>query len=96
MLRIQIIELVNTQIIKFRAHKSQLKKFLLEKQNKIKIYLNSQVTKLVGENNLNQIIISDDSGNNKEVKSDHWFPLFGLIPKLGPILNWGLNIEKMQ
>ena len=79
----------------FRAHKESVEKiFLLEKQNKIKIYLNSQVTKLIGENNLNQIIISDDSGNNTEVKSDHWFPLFGLIPRLGPILNWGLNIEK--
>ena len=79
----------------FRAHKESVEKiFLLEKQNKIKIYLNSQVTKLIGENNLNQIIISDDSGNYKEVKSDHWFPLFGLIPRLGPILNWGLNIEK--
>ena len=79
----------------FRAHKELVEKiFLLEKQNKIKIYLNSQVTKLIGENNLNQIIISDDSGNNTEVKSDHWFPLFGLIPRLGPILNWGLNIEK--
>ena len=79
----------------FRAHKESVEKiFLLEKQNKIKIYLNSQVTKLIGENNLNQIIISDDSGNNTEAKSDHWFPLFGLIPRLGPILNWGLNIEK--
>ena len=79
----------------FRAHKESVEKiFLLEKQNKIKIYLNSQVTKLIGENNLNQIIITDDSGNNTEVKSDHWFPLFGLIPRLGPILNWGLNIEK--
>lgn len=79
----------------FRAHKESVEKiFLLEKQNKIKIYLNSQVTKLIGENNLNQIIISDDSGNNTKVKSDHWFPLFGLIPRLGPILNWGLNIEK--
>ena len=79
----------------FRAHKESVEKiFLLEKQNKIKIYLNSQVTKLIGENNLNQIIISDDSGNNTEVKSDQWFPLFGLIPRLGPILNWGLKIEK--
>jgi thioredoxin reductase (NADPH) len=25
---------------------------------------------------------------------DYWFPLFGLSPKLGPIANWGLEIEK--
>jgi thioredoxin reductase (NADPH) len=28
------------------------------------------------------------------VKTDHFIPLFGLSPKLGPIANWGLDIEK--
>jgi len=28
------------------------------------------------------------------VETDHWVPLFGLTPKLGPIANWGLDIEK--
>ena len=79
----------------FRAHKQSVEKiFLLEKQKKINIYLNSQVTIIKGKNNLSQIIISDEAGSNTEVKSDYWFPLFGLIPRLGPILNWGLNIEK--
>ena len=29
-----------------------------------------------------------------EVECDHFIPLFGLSPKLGPIGNWGLEIEK--
>jgi len=26
--------------------------------------------------------------------TDHFVPLFGLSPKLGPLANWGLNINK--
>ena len=32
--------------------------------------------------------------NEQEVEVDHFIPLFGLSPKLGPIANWGLEIEK--
>jgi thioredoxin reductase (NADPH) len=28
------------------------------------------------------------------LETDHFVPLFGLSPKLGPIANWGLEIEK--
>ena len=28
------------------------------------------------------------------MECDHWLPLFGLTPTLGPIGDWGLEIEK--
>lgn len=28
------------------------------------------------------------------METDHWVPLFGLSPKLGPIADWNLNINK--
>ena len=28
------------------------------------------------------------------METDHFIPLFGLSPKLGPIAEWGLNINK--
>ena len=28
------------------------------------------------------------------IKADHLIPLFGLTPKLGPIADWGLNVDK--
>jgi thioredoxin reductase len=28
------------------------------------------------------------------LSTDHWLPLFGLSPKLGPLADWGLNIDK--
>ena len=30
----------------------------------------------------------------KELEADYLIPLFGLSPKLGPLANWGLNIDK--
>ena len=34
------------------------------------------------------------SNEDIKLKSEYWFPLFGLTPKLGPIANWGLEIDK--
>ena len=35
------------------------------------------------------------SASEKEIKeTDYFIPLFGLSPKLGPIADWGLEIEK--
>ena len=33
-------------------------------------------------------------GEIKTIETDHFVPLFGLSPKLGPIADWGLNINK--
>ena len=65
----------------------------LKNENKIKIITPAQITELKGKNKLESIIISKDEINT-EYKLDHFIPLFGLSPKLGPISNWGLEIEK--
>ena len=65
----------------------------LKNQNKINIITPAEITKLNGEDKLNSIIITKDNIET-EVVVDHFIPLFGLSPKLGPIANWGLDIEK--
>ena len=65
----------------------------LKNQNKINIITPAEITKLNGEDKLNSIIITKDNIET-EVAVDHFIPLFGLSPKLGPIANWGLDIEK--
>jgi thioredoxin reductase (NADPH) len=65
----------------------------LKNQNKINIITPAEITKLNGEDKLNSIIIKKDNIET-EVVVDHFIPLFGLSPKLGPIANWGLDIEK--
>ena len=63
--------------------------------HQINLLLDSEVTGISGNGVLNSVKITSKSGNDPfEIKCDNWLPLFGLTPKLGPIANWGLEIEK--
>lgn len=60
---------------------------------KIEMITPAEVIGLVGENKLEEVTIKRGAEVfNKEC--DHFIPLFGLAPKLGPIADWGLEIEK--
>ena len=59
------------------------------------LYLDSEVVSINGENDyLNSLFVKDRSGKGYNLKTDYWFPLFGLVPKLGPLGHWGLDIDK--
>ena len=64
----------------------------LKDLGKIDVITPAQVSKLNGKNKLESIIVDMD-GNENEIETDYFIPLFGLVPKLGPIKDWGLNIE---
>ena len=79
----------------FRAHKDSVEKiYHLHEEGKIELYTNAEVIKLNGINGLDSIEIRTNNNENKIIKVDSWFPPFGLSPKLGPIADWGLEIEK--
>ncbi|MAH82051.1 MAG: ferredoxin--NADP(+) reductase [Flavobacteriaceae bacterium] len=79
----------------FRAHNdSVLKMQNLCKKGKISLYTNSEVISLNGNNFLESIVVKNSDGNTSKYFLDCWLPLFGLSPKLGPISNWDLEIEK--
>ncbi|APG60278.1 NAD(P)/FAD-dependent oxidoreductase [Christiangramia salexigens] len=68
----------------------------LAKLGKIEMITNAEVVGIEGEYNLENVVIRHkDKARGEEFKSvDNFIPLFGLSPKLGPIGNWGLEIEK--
>ncbi len=66
----------------------------LSKLGKVELMTEAQVTGLHGNNELQGITIKRNSGEEVLRETDHFIPLFGLSPKLGPIGNWGLEIEK--
>ena len=66
----------------------------LAEAGKIKLELNSNVTHLYGDGKLERVTITNNDGTAKDVAADHYLALFGLSPKLGPIANWGLQIDK--
>jgi thioredoxin reductase (NADPH) len=65
----------------------------LKNEGKIKLITPAEVVGLNGSERLESIVI-EENGAKRVVKTDYFIPLFGLSPKLGPIANWGLEIEK--
>jgi len=75
------------------AHSSEILK-KLEKEKKIKIKIPFQIHSIEGKDKLSGITIKDDNGKTEKIESDCLLGFFGLIMKLGPIVDWGLNVEK--
>jgi len=65
----------------------------LKNEGKIKLITPAEVIGLNGAEHLESIDI-DENGAHRKIETDYFIPLFGLSPKLGPIGNWGLAIEK--
>ena len=56
---------------------------------------NAKATQLHGENGeLAAVVIQPKDGDAVEVAADHMLVFFGLAPKLGPIAEWGLDINR--
>lgn len=65
----------------------------LKHEGKINLITPAEVVGLKGDDCLRTVIIEKD-GLLQTLEADHFIPLFGLIPKLGSIANWGLELEK--
>ena len=65
----------------------------LKTQKKINIITPAEITQLIGKEKLERIVITKNKVDTN-IDLDHFIPLFGLSPRLGPIADWGLEIEK--
>ena len=66
----------------------------LNDQGKLNLYTKYQIGSLTGNKKIDSVSIKHDDGEVKEFKTDYVLGFFGLIMQLGPILDWGLNINK--
>ena len=71
---------------------SEIKK--LEKDGKISIKTPCQLENIQGKDIIENITIKYDDGKTEKIKTDTILSFFGLIMKLGPIAEWGLNMNK--
>ena len=79
----------------FRAAQATVDKVHeLVKDGKINLYTKYQMSSIKGEEKLESIDIKNDAKEIKTLNSDYVLGFFGLIMQLGPIANWGLNIDK--
>lgn len=65
----------------------------LKNEGKINLITPAEVTKIEGNGKVERLILNIE-GQEQPLETDYFIPLFGLVPKLGPIASWGLEIEK--
>ena len=79
----------------FRGAQSTVNKVQeLAKEGKIDLFTKYQISSIKGDSQLQSIEIKNDDNEIKNIKTDYVLGFFGLIMQLGPIANWGLNIDK--
>lgn len=79
----------------FRGHLDSVQKVIdMAESGTISLITEAEVTDLKGGSVLEEVVISHSKNGEIITKADHFIPLFGLKPSLGPIADWGLEIEK--
>lgn len=79
----------------FRGHLDSVQKVMdLAEAGKIKLITEAEVIGVDGSEKVENVTIKHKTEGEFKVDTDHFIPLFGLKPSLGPIANWGLEIEK--
>ncbi|UFH53151.1 NAD(P)/FAD-dependent oxidoreductase [Spirosoma sp. KNUC1025] len=76
------------------APDSAEKVFHLANQGRVNLVLQSTITSINGNGHLQEVSITAKDKSITVLPTDHLIPLFGLTPKLGPIADWGLTIDK--
>ena len=66
----------------------------LEKEGKLKIKTPFQINSIEGDSNITGITVKTEEGKIEKIATDCVLGFFGLIMKLGPIAEWGLNLDK--
>lgn len=66
----------------------------LAKAGKLDLFLNSDLQAAHGDDQLRSVSFVNKDKNIQTIDADYLIPLYGLSPKLGPISEWGLALEK--
>jgi len=79
----------------FRGHLDSVQKVIdMAEKGEINLITEAEVTGISGNGKLETVKITHQTTGLMELEADHLIPLFGLKPSLGPIADWGLEIEK--
>jgi len=71
---------------------SKIKK--LSEQGKLSIKTSCELVSIEGNKDISEIKIKYQGGKTEQIKTDNILSFFGLIMKLGPIIEWGLSMDK--
>lgn len=76
------------------APESAAKVMSLAEERQLHLILKSNVAEVHGNGKLERVTVMVDNNTPHQIETDYFIPLFGLVPKLGPIDDWGLELEK--
>ena len=65
-----------------------------EKEGKIVVKTKYQLSNIEGNEKIKSINIKNEEGKEIKIETDYILSFFGLIMQLGPISDWGLNMDK--
>ena len=96
------IELSNTSKVslihrrdEFRGAPASVQKIQeLSEKNIINLFTKYSIKDVNGNGSLEEVEIKSEAGESKIIKADYVLGFFGLIMQLGPIAEWGLNLDK--
>lgn len=66
----------------------------LKNLGKIRLITPAEIKGILGEDKVTGVVIEKKGEEPFILDTEYFIPLFGLSPKLGPIADWGLEIEK--
>lgn len=80
---------------KFRAAPESVKRLhQLAEESQLELVVPYQLSGLEGDGEtLKAVVVSDFDGNTRRLEADMLLPFYGLAMALGPVANWGLEIE---
>ena len=79
----------------FRGHLDSVQRVIdMAGTGEIKLITEAEVTGINGNGKVDSVTITHQKDGEMIQETDHFIPLFGLKPSLGPIGNWGFEIEK--
>ena len=81
----------------FKAAPASIAKMRELCNNKQMQLLIGQITNYeVTDDQISKVVVTDIDGQDHEIPTDDLLIFFGLSPKLGPIADWGLDIDRKQ
>ncbi|WP_010493670.1 NAD(P)/FAD-dependent oxidoreductase [Paenibacillus elgii] len=76
---------------KFRAHEHSVENLM---KSKVEVITPTEIKKLEGRDQIEQVVLADcKSGEERIIDVDAVIVNFGFVSSLGPIAEWGLNID---
>ena len=68
----------------------------LVKEAQVDLITKNQISDVQGSDRVEKAIIKDNDGNEKIIECDEILIFYGLKMELGPINDWGLNLNEKQ